>query len=135
RVVLGSAYGATSPVRTASETLYAELRLIAGATVGIESDAREKAVYVVDGEIDIAGETVAAGTLAVLQDDVAPELHARSESLVMLLGGEPIDGPRRIWWNFVSSSAERIEKAKADWREGRFDRIEGESEFIPLPED
>ena len=135
RVILGDAFGVSSPVSTASETLYAELRVQAGSSVDIESTAREKAVYVVEGAIDIEGATLDAGTMGVLHDDSAPGLCARENSLVMLLGGAPIDGRRFIWWNFVSSSKERIERAKDDWRESRFDPIEGETEFIRLPED
>lgn len=134
RVVLGEAFGVRSPVRTASETLYAELRLDAGTTLPTESAAREKAIYIVTGRVAIDGEIREAGTLVVFEDDAAPAISALDESRVMLLGGAPIDGPRTIWWNFVSSSRERIETAKEDWRRGRFDRIGGETEFIPLPD-
>ncbi len=134
RVILGEAYGVTSPVRTASETLYAELRLDAGVALDIESDAVEKAVYVVAGDIEVDGEAVGEGTLVVFADNTSPALVATTDAHVMLLGGETIGSNRTIWWNFVSSSKERIEQAKADWREGRFDMIDGESEFIPLPE-
>lgn len=135
RVILGDAFGVSSPVSTASETLYAELRLAAGSRIDVDSAAQEKALYVVEGAIDVEGETLTAGTLGILHDDSAPRLRASEDSLVMLLGGAPIDGRRFIWWNFVSSSKERIEQAKEAWREGRFDAIEGETEFIPLPED
>ena len=134
RVILGTAYGVSSPVRTASDTLYAELRLDAGAAVDIEADAVEKAIYVVGGDVDVDGEAVGEGTLVVFADNTAPSIVAQTDAHVMLLGGEPIGSDRTIWWNFVSSSKERIEQAKADWKEGRFDMIEGESEFIPLPE-
>ena len=134
RVILGDAYGVSSPVRTAGETLYVELRLAAGAEVGIEAESVEKAVYVVAGSIVVDGEAVSEGTLVTFADNTAPSLRATTDAHVMLLGGEPIGSDRTIWWNFVSSSKERIEQAKADWREGRFDMIEGESEFIPLPE-
>jgi redox-sensitive bicupin YhaK (pirin superfamily) len=137
RVILGEAFGVRSPVRTASETLYAELRLDEAAVVDIESDAAEKAVYVVSGKIAVRGEPDPSneGTLIVFRANAAPVITAIEDSVVMLLGGAPIDGRRTIWWNFVSSSRERIEQAKADWRDGRFDMIDGESEFIPLPED
>lgn len=135
RVILGDAFGVRSPVRTASETLYAELRLPAGADIEIDSASREKALYVVEGAIDADGGELRAGTLGVLRDDSAARIRAREDSLVMLLGGAPIEGRRHIWWNFVSSSKARIERAKDDWRAGRFDPIEGETDFMPLPED
>lgn len=135
RVILGDAFGARSPVRTASETLYAELRLPAGTDLDIDSAAREKALYVVEGAIDADGEELRAGTLGVLRDDSAACIRASEDSLVMLLGGAPIEGRRHIWWNFVSSSKARIERAKDDWRAGRFDPIEGETDIMPLPED
>lgn len=134
RVILGDAYGVSSPVRTASETLYVELRIDAGAEIGIEAESVEKAVYVVAGDIVVDGEAVSEGTLVTFADNTAPSISATTDAHVMLLGGEPIASDRTIWWNFVSSSKARIEQAKDDWREGRFDMIDGESEFIPLPE-
>ena len=137
RVILGEAFGAKSPVRTASETLYAELRLEAGSTLDVDSDAEEKAIYIVSGSVAVHGENEpsAAGTLLVFAANAAPVISVREASVVMLLGGAPIDGSRTIWWNFVSSSKSRIERAKADWRDKRFDMIEDETDFIPLPED
>jgi len=96
--------------------------------------SEERAVYVVDGGISMAGQSIDAGTMAVVGDDSDVTLTAGRPSKVMLLGGATIDGDRTIWWNFVSSSKERLEQAKRDWREKRFDDVPGESEFIPLPE-
>ncbi len=132
RVIIGSAYGVTSPVRTASDMLYVEADLDAGATLDVP-DAEERGVYVVSGGVRIGAEEVSEGTLAVIPTDAAPTVSALAETKLMLLGGDRIDGDRTIWWNFVSSSKERLEQAKTDWREGRFDKVPGESEFIPLP--
>jgi len=135
RVIMGSAFGATSPVRTASETLYAELRLKRGKALAIDARAEELALYVVSGTVRVDGQVHGEGTLLVAAPGAEPTLSAVDDALVMLLGGATIEGHRSIWWNFVSSSRERLEQAKDDWRNGRFDMIEGESEFIPLPED
>ena len=94
----------------------------------------ERAIYVVEGGVRAAGAEVAAGAMAVVRPGAAIELSARAPARVMLLGGAPFAVKRQIWWNFVSSSPERIEQAKADWREGRFPVVPGETEFIPLPE-
>lgn len=135
RIVMGSAFGLSSPVRTASETLYVEIRLEGDSLTDIDADSEEKAIYVVEGDIEIEGQSYSAGTLVVLNDFAKPAISAKSDAHLMLLGGAPLEGHRTIWWNFVSSSKERLEQAKSDWKEGRFDMIDGESEFIPLPED
>ena len=94
----------------------------------------ERAVYVASGEVDVAGRTLRAGQMAVVSEGSAPTLHARTPSIVLAIGGEPV-GPRFIEWNFVSSSKERIEQAKADWRAGRMKLPDlDHDEFIPLPE-
>lgn len=133
QLLIGRAYAVESPVRAPSPTLYAVLHLRAGTTHRIEADAAERALYVVDGEIVIDAETVGANTLAVLQPG-ADLLTARVDSRVVLIGGDPLDGPRHLWWNFVSSRRERIERAKEDWRAQRFGAVPDETEFIPLPE-
>ena len=92
----------------------------------------ERAVYVVRGAVTIAGEHIAAGTMAVL-GAAAEWLDAETGTVAMLLGGAPVDGPREVWWNFVAASPARIEQAKRDWAEGRFAEVPGESDFIPLP--
>ena len=135
RLIAGALWGARSPLATFSETLYADIALDAGATLAIPADHSERALYPVDGVIALDGETYEAGQLLVLKPGATITLGAFAPARAMLLGGEPMDGPRHIWWNFVSSSAERIEQAKADWQGGRFPKIPGDDvEFIPLPE-
>ena len=134
RVILGEAFGARSPVDFAHPTLYAEAVLAPGAVLPVDDLYDERAVYVASGEIDIAGDRFEAGRLLVLRPGDRISILATSHARVMLLGGEPMDGPRHIWWNFVSSSKDRIEAAKADWMEGRFGLVPGdEIEHIPLP--
>jgi len=132
RVVLGSAFGVASPVTTQSETLYVEVILGPGQSVGIP-EAEELAVYVVDGTVAVNDQFVEAGVLAVLQRGASGTVTAESAARIMFAGGDALDGERHIWWNFVSSSRERIEQAKQDWRERRFDSVPGESDFVPLP--
>jgi redox-sensitive bicupin YhaK (pirin superfamily) len=133
RVIMGEAYGARSPVATYSPTLYLEVRLPAGATFGLPAEASERAAYVVEGTVAIAGREYAEGRLAVARPDSDVRLTAKTASRIMVVGGEPL-GRRHIWWNFVSSSKERIEQGKRDWAEGRFAKVPGDDEFIPLPE-
>jgi len=132
-VVLGSAFGVSSPVSTRSETLYAEAVLEPGQSVAIP-EAEELAVYVVEGSVAINREIVEAGVLAVLHDGARGTVTAESAARVMFAGGDTLEGERFIWWNFVSSSRERIEQAKKDWREQSFDSVPGETDFVPLPE-
>ena len=131
-VIIGTAYGATSPVRTASETLYVELKLAAGTSLPLP-DTEELGIYVVDGEVSVQGESLTPFELAVLEDNTAASIEAKSAAHVMLCGGATLKGNRIVWWNFVSSSRERLEQAKRDWNEGRFDAVPGETDFIPLP--
>jgi len=133
RVLLGSLFGARSAVRTFSETLYADVALDVGATLPVPAEHEERALYLVDGTVEIGGEAFAPGRLLVLRPATEIAVTARSAARFMLLGGSSMDVPRHIWWNFVSSSAERIEQAKADWQGGRFPTVPGESDFIPLP--
>jgi redox-sensitive bicupin YhaK (pirin superfamily) len=133
RVIAGEAYGLSSPVRTSSETLYVEVDLEAGADLSLPGVVDELALYIVDGEVDAGGCTVAAGRMAVIQPGSNAIAHAETASKFMLLGGGTLPGERYLWWNFVSSSKERMERAKADWREKRFPDVPGEAEFIPLP--
>jgi redox-sensitive bicupin YhaK (pirin superfamily) len=135
RVIAGTGFGATSPVQVSSPTFYVEGRLEAGAELVVPEEYPERAAYVVEGAIRCGGTQVPAGTLGVWPAGVRAVLRAVEPSHVMLLGGAPLDGPRHIWWNFVSSSEARIERAKRDWREGRFPKVPGdEIERIPLPE-
>jgi len=133
RVIAGSFAGATSPVRAASATLYVEARLDPAAVLALPTTYAELAIYVVEGTIELGGDSYGPNRLLVLAPRAAPMLRAEGAARVMVLGGDPIDGPRHLWWNFVSSSRERIEQAKADWGAGRFPRVPGEGEFIPLP--
>ena len=132
-VVIGTAYGHTSPVQAASETLYVEAQLEAGASIDLPP-AQEIAVYVVDGTAEIGGQAVGAGILAVLKNGATAIVSAPGGAHIMIAGGDTLEGERIIWWNFVSSSRERLEKAKRDWQDGNFDEVPGEIDFIPLPE-
>ena len=134
RLITGSLYGERSPVPTFTEMFYADARLDAGAKLPLPAEHEERAVYVTDGEAEVAGDRFAAGQLLVFRPGDRITLAATRPSRLLLLGGEPMDGPRHIWWNFVSSRQDRIEQAKADWRAGRFAVVPGETEFIPLPE-
>jgi redox-sensitive bicupin YhaK (pirin superfamily) len=134
RVVMGSAYGATSPVAFPHAAFYIDAALEPGATLPLDPDYDERAIYVAAGEIDIAGDTFGAGRLLVLRAGDRISIEATAPARLILLGGAPMDGPRHIWWNFVASSKERIEQAKEDWRANRFALVPGdEKEIIPLP--
>jgi redox-sensitive bicupin YhaK (pirin superfamily) len=132
RVIMGEAYGRTSPVKTYSPTLYLEVRAPHGTSLTLPQTP-ELAIYVVTGGIAIAGTEYREGTLAVAAADSAVTLTARSDARLMVLGGAGL-GSRHIWWNFVSSSKERIEVAKRDWAAQRMGKVPGDDEFIPLPE-
>lgn len=134
RLIAGSAYGQCSPVSVFSEMFYLHAELAAGASLALPDDHAERAVYVVSGEIAVAGEVYAANSMAVFRTAAPAEIAAPAASRVMLLGGAPIDGERHIWWNFVASTKERIEQAKADWKAGRFPKVPGDDDFIALPE-
>ena len=135
RVVAGQAYGVRSPLATYTETLYVDAVLDPGARLPVPAEHPERAVYVAEGTVVVNGDRFEAGQLLVLRPGDAITIEAETAARVLLLGGEPMDGPRHIWWNFVSSSKDRIEAAKADWKAGRFTAVPGETEFIPLPED
>jgi redox-sensitive bicupin YhaK (pirin superfamily) len=135
RVVLGSAYGVTSPVEVLSPTFYVEARLDAGAELPVPDEHEDRAAYVVTGAITIDGESFDAGAMIVFTPGSPARMRATAEACVMLLGGAKLDGERHIEWNFVASSKERIEKAKEDWKARRFPTIPGDDqEFIPLPD-
>ncbi|RRI05454.1 pirin family protein [Mesorhizobium tamadayense] len=135
RVVIGEFSGLRSPVATASQTLYADLRLAAGASVKIPADAEERAIYTLEGEVSIAGDRFPAERLLVFKPGEEIVVWSERGAHFMLFGGASLGSKRYIWWNFVSSSKERIEQAKEEWKTGRFDIVPGdEEEFIPLPE-
>ncbi len=133
RVIMGSAYGLQSPVLTYSPTLYVAAALPSGATLRVLDEASERALYVVTGSVSIGGETLHEGTLAMLRPGATPELRATADARVLIVGGASL-GPRHIWWNFVSSSEARIERAKRDWADMRMGVVPDDAEFIPLPE-
>jgi len=134
RVIAGVMYGAKSPLETTWDTLFADATLKPGARLPLDADYEERAVYVVDGDVTIAGDRFGRGQLLVFRPGDRLSVEAASDARVAVLGGAPMDGPRHIWWNFVSSRKERIEAAKADWKNGGFAPVPGDSEFIPLPE-
>ena len=135
RIIAGSLYGATSPVKTHSDLFYADVQMAAGSALPLPVEHEERGVYVAEGEIEVAGQSFTEGRLLVFRPGDHITLRAKGNARVMLLGGEPMDGPRYIWWNFVSSSKDRIEAAKDDWKQARFAIVPGdEKDFIPLPE-
>ncbi|GLK82818.1 pirin family protein [Ancylobacter defluvii] len=135
RVLAGSFEGVTAPTPVFSDTLYADAVLASGKTLKLASEHIERAAYVVEGEIEVTGQTGRFGRdrLVVFKPDAEIILRAVGPTRLMLLGGEPLEGERHIYWNFVSSRRERIDQAAADWQAGRFPIVPGDSEFIPLP--
>lgn len=135
RLLAGSAYGETSPVRTFSSLFYVDVAMPAGCTLAIPGEYEDRAVYVIRGAIHCGAEHAAPGRMLVFTPGAEVTLRAESDSRVVLVGGAPLEGERHIWWNFVSSSKERIEQAKRDWDEKRFPTVPGDDvEFIPLPQ-
>jgi redox-sensitive bicupin YhaK (pirin superfamily) len=133
RVIAGSAYGAESPAKVLSPLFYVDAALDAGAALELPDGYAERAFYMVEGAVTVDGTPIAPRTLPIAAAGARVRIEASAPSRVLLLGGEPL-GVRHLWWNFVSSSKERIERAKADWKAQRFAPIPGETEFIPLPE-
>jgi hypothetical protein len=135
RVVSGSLLGVKSPVETLCDTLFADATLTAGAMLPFDADSEERAVYITEGEIAIDDAHFTSGRLLIVRPGEAITFRAVTDARVTLVGGAVMDGPRYVWWNFVSSRKERIDQAKADWRQKRFDSVPGdEAEFIPLPD-
>ncbi len=135
RVIMGSLWGHTAPTTQHSETIYAEIVLAPGGAIPVDSVADERAVMLVGGEASIDGVPLVLYELAVLAPGDAMRLASERGGRVMLLGGAAIGSPRHVWWNFVSSSRERINQAKDDWRQGRFPTVPGDAdEFIPIPQ-
>ena len=132
RVLIGEAFGVTSPVAVRSPTLVLDIALSVADACPLPP-AEERAVYVVEGDAQLDGEDIPPGVMVVLEPGDDPMLSADADARVVLIGGAPL-GPRHIWWNFVSSRKERIVQAADDWADGRFAAVPGESEFIPLPE-
>ncbi|MBB6366463.1 hypothetical protein FHR56_001576 [Xanthomonas sacchari] len=135
RVIAGRAYGEESPVKVFADTLNVALDLDADAELDLDARHAERSLYILEGEAQLDGVNIPARHLVLPEPGARGRLRAKTPLKAMLMGGEPLDGPRHLWWNFVSSSVERIEQAKQDWREGRFGTIPGDDqEFIPLPE-
>ena len=134
RLIAGAAYGREAPTSVYSPMFYLAATLESGATVELPGEYAERAVYVVEGAVEIAGEPYGVGSMILYEAGSPAALQAVTHARVMLLGGAPLDGPRHIWWNFVSSSLARIERAKDEWREGRFAAVPGDDERIPLPD-
>ncbi len=135
RMLIGEAFGQTSPVATYSRTLYLDVQLPAGATLEIPALVPEMAVYTVDAPVQLDGDTVAPRLLAVVEPGRATHLAAGDSAVrLMVIGGDALDAPRHMWWNFVSSRKDRIVQAAADWDAQAMGQVPGEVEWIPLPE-
>jgi redox-sensitive bicupin YhaK (pirin superfamily) len=133
RLVAGALLGARSPVAMASDTLFADVALEPGGALPVAAEYEERALYLATGAVDIDGYRHEPGRLLVLKPGVALTVRAAASARFVVLGGAALDGPRHLWWNFVSTRKERIEAAKADWQAGRFPSVPAETEFIPLP--
>lgn len=135
RIIMGTLWGETAPTTQYAETIYADLLMNAGAAFPIDADADERAILVALGEASLDGQKLEHHSLYILKPGQAMTLRAESDARVMLLGGEAFSKPRHVWWNFVSSSRDRINQAKEDWKSGKFPTIPGDDrEFIPIPE-
>jgi len=132
-VIAGSAYGATSPVVTSSETLILAVKLASDASLEIPALAEERAIYLATGAVSVGERQLNVGDMAVLNPEVTVSVHAASAAKLVIIGGAALEGERHLYWNLVSSHKERIEQAKDDWRNNRFEKVPGETEFIPLP--
>jgi len=134
RVIAGQAFGAQASVAMVSDWFYVEVTAEAQTAVPLDATYEERAVYLVEGEVDIAGDRFAAPQMLIFRPGDAITIKTVQKTRMMFLGGTAMEGPRHIWWNFVSSRKERIEAAKEDWKSGRFSPVPQETEFIPLPE-
>ena len=134
RIIAGSLFQKSSPVKTFSSLFYADAILQPGAALGLAAQHEERALYLLEGTVNIGGQSFEPGRLLVFSSGDEILVEANATARLLLFGGEPLDRPRHVWWNFVSSSRERIEQAKADWKAGRFAPVPGDAEFIPLPE-
>ena len=135
RLAVGSLYGERAPAATFSEMFFADAALAAGAKLPLDASHEERAAYLAEGTVEIGGDTFEPGRLVVFKPGEGMTIAAKTPARLILLGGEAMDGPRHIWWNFVSSSKERIAAAREDWKNGQFDKVFGdEKDFIPLPD-
>jgi redox-sensitive bicupin YhaK (pirin superfamily) len=133
RLIAGRAFGQQAPAAVFSPMFYLDAALKSGAAVSLPDEYAERAVYVAEGPVEVAGQRCEVGRMALLDAGGSITVRALAKARVLLLGGDRLDGARHIWWNFVSSSPERIEQAKRDWRDRRFDAVPGDDERIPLP--
>lgn len=134
RILIGEAFGKTSPVKTFSKTVYLDISLAAGSSIELPPLADELALYSVDADLVVDGEPLAARTLATLVPRAATQITASTAARLVVIGGDALDGRRFIWWNFVSSRKERLVQAGDDWQAQRMGQVVGDAEFIPLPE-
>ena len=135
KVLAGTAFGMASPVKTLSPLFLVDVVMAGGTAFSLPVEHAERALYVVDGAVDCGAARTEAGRMLVFAPGASVMVHAEASARLVLLGGAPLDGPRHIDWNFVSSSRARIEQAKRDWKEGRFPKVPGDDvEFVPLPE-
>jgi redox-sensitive bicupin YhaK (pirin superfamily) len=135
RIVAGRMFGARSPLDTFIDAVCVDVALEAGAKLPLDVDYEERALYVSSGEIDIAGDRFGAGRMLIFRPGDRITAQALAPSRIAIVGGAALDGPRYVWWNFVSSRHARIEQAKQDWKNGLFGKVPGdEIEFIPLPD-
>ena len=134
RVIAGEAFGLRSPVTVFAPTLYVDVEFLRAGRLALPPEHVERALYVAAGDVRVDGAPLPAERLLVLAEGVDVDIASDGPARVLLCGGAPLDGERHLWWNFVASSRERIEQAKADWFAQRFGRVPGESEFIPLPQ-
>ncbi|MGA9827555.1 MAG: pirin family protein [Rhodanobacteraceae bacterium] len=135
RIVAGTAYGAQSPVPTQSALFYVDARMPAGTELPLPDEHSQRAAYLLAGEVQVGTEQLHRGELTVFAPDAGMSLRATTGSHVVLLGGAPLDAPRYLWWNYVASSEALLEGAREAWREKRYAMVDGDPEFIPLPDD
>lgn len=133
RIIAGKFFGAESPVRSESDWFYADIEASAGSSVPLEADYAERGVYLLEGEIEVDGVSYQPNRMLIFKPGSELVIKAIKTSRLVIFGGEPVDGERFIYWNFVSSRRDRIEQAKEDWTQGKFAPVVGDSGFIPLP--
>jgi redox-sensitive bicupin YhaK (pirin superfamily) len=134
RVVAGECFGVHARLETHSPLFYADISIAPGGRVKIAADYTERAIYLMAGTIEVDGATFTERRMVVLKPSAEIIVHSATGASFVVLGGEPLDGPRHLWWNFVASDRELIEQAKSDWRDGKFGHVPGDHDFIPLPE-
>ena len=134
RLILGDLLGMSSPVATLWPMFYADISLTPGRRLALPSDPDERALYVVEGTVEAGGRALSCGEMLAFEAGAEAIATSAKGARFVVFGGAPLDGPRHVWWNFVSSREERIRAAAEDWKAGRFGQVPGETEFIPLPD-